>query len=270
MKNVKIEEVKLGETAGGFACGPVPGSIVCEVAYAENNGTKGFLSVTECCGMPNFFRTPFSMFDELLADQSSTDRILEIEEKYGFDYEGEYINMFEDPDPDWYDLLRYLTAIVRTPEGEDREFIENTTGRWLNQIEIPVSDVEEYFRFDEEEEDEDEDEEDDPEPLTEIAVSYYISMYHPFYCTDPETRMIKVTPEESAIIKKARRKHMQLEEVDLDNLLKRATDLFREDEVEYLMREMGESEEEAREDMDGHYELVVYFPEEKYEDEDEK
>ena len=152
MKNVKIEEVKLGCTGTGFACGPLPGNIVCEVAYAEDDGTKGFLSVIECSGMPNFFRTPFPMYEELLANEPDEDRIQEIEENYSFDYDGEYENMFADPDPDWFDLLRYITAIVRAPEGEDQDIIDITTGRWLNQIEIPVSDVEEDFHYENEDE----------------------------------------------------------------------------------------------------------------------
>ena len=195
MKNVKIEEVKFGRMTDGSGNAEASGNIVCEVAYTEEDGTKGFMSVVELAdiAMPHFMNTPESVYEDLLMrtdkpqveeklaeykrklkedfrsslletettdpDDKSLDEMVntlaslgalikmnkETINNYSFDYDGDYEDIFADPDPEWHDLIRYLIAIVRAPESENQPFIQTTTGKWLSEIEIPVSDVEEDY-----------------------------------------------------------------------------------------------------------------------------
>ena len=134
MKNVRIENVKLGVPTGCI--------IVCEAAYKERTGEKGFLALVESYGVPQFYRAPYSLYDRLYAGDDEEEFQDDLREKYAFEFDGEYSDFFAAPDPEWHDLCRYLIYIVRAPKGKDVQFIQKTARKWLSEINIPTSDVE--------------------------------------------------------------------------------------------------------------------------------
>lgn len=61
--------------------------------------------------------------------------------------------MFADPDAELYQACRYLIYLVRCERGEEEPFIQSTVGKYLDEMEIPMSDEEEDYMEEMEEED---------------------------------------------------------------------------------------------------------------------
>ena len=71
MKRYLIEEAKCGLTGGGFACGPVAGSVVVTVRFDDGGGTR-WLTVAECDGIPNFFLLDRDVHDKAVEEDDKT------------------------------------------------------------------------------------------------------------------------------------------------------------------------------------------------------
>lgn len=54
--------------------------------------------------------------------------------------------MFDDPDAELYQACRYLIYIVRYKRDQEEPFIRSTVGKYLDEMEIPMSDAEEEYR----------------------------------------------------------------------------------------------------------------------------
>ena len=147
-----IESVKCGVGEGGMACGPVSGPIVAEAKVRTDNGDEFYMSLAEVEGIPNFFKSPRSTY-ELQVEEEMDDEELEEFQSY-FVETGDYAEIFEDPDPEWFQLYRYLIYIVRADWDDCEKFQEETAGKWLDEIDVPASDLEEdYLEECEDEED---------------------------------------------------------------------------------------------------------------------
>ena len=55
MNNFYVIETKTAESAGGFACGPVPGNVGAEVHVRDEEGKEYYVSLVEVTGIPSFF-----------------------------------------------------------------------------------------------------------------------------------------------------------------------------------------------------------------------
>ena len=71
-----IEDVKCGVTEGGFACGPVPGDVIAEVKVKTDTDETFYVSLAEVTGIPNFFKTERSTYDEQMQTNIS-DKLVE-------------------------------------------------------------------------------------------------------------------------------------------------------------------------------------------------
>ncbi len=166
MKRYLVEEAKCGVTRGGWACGPVPGNVVVTIKFKANNKSRWF-SIVEFDGMPNYFLSDTDGHN-ILMEEEGNDAFMAFSEKnsissldgidLGGDYESLFSNISEDPDNPVVPLLRYAVALVRCDMDEVEELIEMAQGRYTDELDIPVSDVEEDFVDDEDEDEEDDDE----------------------------------------------------------------------------------------------------------------
>ena len=148
MANYFIMDAKAGVGEGGMACGPVGGPIVAEAQLKNEAGQEFFISLAEVDGLPNFFKTDYSTFEEQLSFDMSDEEIEMLDKSY-MDA-GEYEELLTDPDPEWIDVFRYLMYLVRCDTGKEKSFILATKGCWTNEIRIPMTDIEEEMEWEEE------------------------------------------------------------------------------------------------------------------------
>ena len=154
MGRYMIEEAKCDYVDFG------PDAVVCAIIkYNDGKETK-HLSLSEVSGIPNFTLTTEDIFDKLMekdgSDPDFWDKIndITISEFNGIDISGEYddviYNIRENEDNPAAPLLRYIIALVRC-EGE-QDLIKMGTGKYVDELEIPISDIEEDIIEDEEDE----------------------------------------------------------------------------------------------------------------------
>lgn len=125
-----------------MACGPVAGSVMAEIKLADENGDEFYLNLTEVDGIPNWFKTDRSTIEEQIEEKS--EEVFEYLNDNDIDI-GEYVDVFADPDAELYQACRYLIYLVRCERGEEEPFIQSTVGKYLDEMEIPMSDEEEDY-----------------------------------------------------------------------------------------------------------------------------
>ena len=57
-----------------------------------------------------------------------------------------YVDVFDDPEAELYQVYRYLIYLVRCERDQEEPFIRATVGKYLDEMEIPMSDEEEEYR----------------------------------------------------------------------------------------------------------------------------
>ena len=148
MARYRVLEAKCGVGAGGMACGPVGGPVVGEIKLADESGEEFYLCLAEVDGIPNWFRTDRSTIEEQL--EESSDEVFDYLNDHYTDA-GEYVDVFVDTDAELYQAYRYLIYLVRCEMDQVDSFIESTEGKFLDEMEIPMSDLEEDYMEDQEE-----------------------------------------------------------------------------------------------------------------------
>ena len=134
MKRFFIEEAKYGIGNGGVACGPVELPVVGEVKIKVNDEII-FYTLVEVCGLPNFYKTDESYFEKHIKMDIDDDDIEEISNH--FVETGDYDEIEKNKDQEWYDIYRYLVYIVRSDYETCDQFIEETKGKYIDEISIP-------------------------------------------------------------------------------------------------------------------------------------
>ena len=161
MKKFFIEEAKCDITNGGFACGPVSGNIAVTVKFNDGKDEK-WLSLVEVEGIPNFFLANKDVHDDIVKEDIDDNEFTEYLNSHAIDeFEGitlgEYVDILEsisdDPENPAIPLVRYLIALVRCDRSNEEGLVEMAKGKYADELDIPISDVEEEYIADFEEED---------------------------------------------------------------------------------------------------------------------
>ena len=152
MSRYRVLEAKCGVGEGGIACGPVGGPVIAEIRLSDENSSEFYLSLIEVDGIANWFRTDRSTIDDLLSGNN---------DESIFDYLndnslplGEYGDVLDEKEDELYQAYRYLIYLVRCEMDEAEPFIQSTAGKYLDEIEVPMSDIEEELLEEYDEEDE--------------------------------------------------------------------------------------------------------------------
>ena len=146
------------DASAGIGEGAIEVPIVAEVHLRDEKGEEVYLSLDEFTGIPNFFKTEKSTYEMLMSARPNDEGVEYLNAHY-VPIE-DYVDVFDNPEEEYYDALRYLVFLVRSEMDEAQEFIDETTGHWTDEIDIPMSDIEEEWREEmESEAEEDEDEE---------------------------------------------------------------------------------------------------------------
>ena len=162
MEKFFIEEAKCELTKGGIACGPVDPNVVTTVKYKCGDETK-WISLVEVMGIPNFLLSEKDIHEGLVKEDDSDKEFwdyvheINIGEFNGIEL-GEYGDIFasfaDDPENPAIPLIRYMIALTRCPLDQVEDLLNMARGKYVNELDIPASDVEEDFEEEYEEKDE--------------------------------------------------------------------------------------------------------------------
>ena len=153
-----IEDIKVGESAGGIACGPVGGSIVAEMKLrnAEDDSVRYF-EIVETEGIPTLLESDESLYDILIEENYEDEQTWsKVEEAQVGGYCG-YSEFYDDAkDPETFDeedvpLWKLLVFFTRAGWEEIDKMKSQFIGQYLEDIEVPVCDVEKEYLDDQEE-----------------------------------------------------------------------------------------------------------------------
>ena len=152
MKRYFIENARCGITKGGMACGPVSGHVVVTVQYKEGTEEK-WLSMVEVDGIPVVYLSDKDVHDDLVAERFEDKEFDEymanhyIEEfegiTFGEDYFDAYNSIEDNPNNPAVPLIRYLITLVRCGMDDVERLIGMASGKYADELDIPLSDIEE-------------------------------------------------------------------------------------------------------------------------------
>ena len=160
MSKFLIEDIKVGVSEGGIACGPVDGHVVAEACIRNTeDGTVTYHSLAEVEGTLNFSETDDSIFDiqieEDYENEEAWQKVTDGEAGGYCDYDEFYedLKTLDICDEDHVLIWKYLAYMVRADWDEIDKMKAESVGKCLGDFEIPVCDAEQDF-LDAEEEDE--------------------------------------------------------------------------------------------------------------------
>ena len=144
--NYLIKGIRYGITEGGMACGPVSGNVVASIEFQDDDKVS-FLSMVEVFGIPEFYFSEEDIYNELL--EESEDFIdkansLIINEFNGIELK-EYEDIMEELKKPYNEedkaLIKLLIAVVRLDYDEADKLIEESVGKYIKDINIPDTDL---------------------------------------------------------------------------------------------------------------------------------
>lgn len=138
-KHLKIISAKYRIPEEDYGFTPVVG----EVELEDEKGKRVFYTNDEFDGMLTFLKTKNSVLD-LLANNNEEDeeKIQELLD-HPINKHFEYEEILSNKRSSLYLAYRYLTYLVRSEKEDTKKFIQNTVGKYLDEIAIPKSDIEE-------------------------------------------------------------------------------------------------------------------------------
>ncbi|MGI6110020.1 MAG: hypothetical protein ACOYB8_09305 [Eubacteriaceae bacterium] len=162
MKNYFMEDVKCGVTEDKMSpCGPVSGLVAATVKVKDGD-KEYWVTNVEVMGIPNFYVSDKDIFQDTLEenydDQEFSDYLhsCEISSFNNLEISGDYDTLleaiFNDTENPAVPLLKYLLALTRCEMDQTDELINRGKGHYADEIEIPVSDVEEDYIYEKEQE----------------------------------------------------------------------------------------------------------------------
>ena len=156
MKRYLIENAKCDLTDVGM--GPGSPNIAAAVQF-KSGRTEKWLSMVEVDGIPNFYLTKQDIFDKLVEEDYDDEDFWEsleeqqIEEfndiEFGCDYVEVFDSIYADEDNPAVPLIKYLIALVRADMDDVKVLIEQAKGKYVDELDIPITDVEEEYQEDE-------------------------------------------------------------------------------------------------------------------------
>lgn len=153
-----IEDVKVGESKGGIACGPVGGHIVAELQLRDTEeDAVSYYGITEVEGTVNLTESDQSLYDieieEDYDDKAAWEKVSNAEAGGYCDYHDFYEDIYnlDTFDEDNVLIWKLLAYFVRASWEEIDAMKAKCIGKALEEIEIPICDAEQDY-LDEQEE----------------------------------------------------------------------------------------------------------------------
>ena len=127
-----IEDIQVGVSGGGFACGPVPGCVVTEMKLRDTeDGSVMYYGITEVEGIENYLKSEESIYETQISDN------FDDKEAWNKVYAAD-VKDYDEEDPIWRLLYFFVRADWDTVNKMRPKFI----GKCLEDIEVPEYDEE--------------------------------------------------------------------------------------------------------------------------------
>lgn len=149
MARYKIITARCGETEEGFGCEMDMHAAIAEVHLRDDQGKDFYMSAAYLADIPDFYKTDVTTYElQIKADATEAERAMLgnlLQDGY-MDF-GEFADIYEQKDPEWYDVQRYLIYLIEVCDEpfEVKRFIKATVGKYMDEIDIPVSSFEEDY-----------------------------------------------------------------------------------------------------------------------------
>jgi len=152
-----IEQVKHGENDGGDACGPIGGAICVSVHFKKDNEPSRWIELDDVDGIYQFYLSDTDMFDfhANFNSYDDEDEIKKFNENFIEEFEGitlsdNYIEMFDQINGSQKAnpasaLIKYMILLVRCSDYKIDDLIDMATGKYIDEIDIPVGDDEQDY-----------------------------------------------------------------------------------------------------------------------------
>jgi len=173
MKKYYVQDAKCDVIGAGLFAHTVVGA----VKY-KTDDTEEWLYCEETDGMPEFYLSKNDIFGDLIKEDVQQQefeelrdgaRISELDDISLGEYEEIFENIYRRKCSPAVPLLRYLITLVRCDNEDIESIISMGKGKYIDEVDIPQSDVEEEFYEDLEEEN------DDDESVKTVEFEYYVS-----------------------------------------------------------------------------------------------
>ena len=148
-----IDEIKVGASEGGIACGPASGNIIAEIKLHEpdDENAVSYHALAEVDGTLNFYENDESLYDQLICDDFNEDEWSDVEacEVGGYsDYDEFFDDLKENEtcDAEHEEAWRLLVFLVRAEDDEVESLKTEVIGKPLGKVHIPTTDVEQEYK----------------------------------------------------------------------------------------------------------------------------
>lgn len=158
MKKYLIEDVRVGISKGGIACGPVSGSVIGEVVLRSEDGQATYHSLAEVEGTLNFYASEVSIYQGLIDEDFDNPEFAELmDNSFDASYDN-YHDFYEEvnamqPLSVLAQIRKYLAYMVQVDWPKVNQLKAETIGKDVGEFELPVCEAEaEYMEENEEDE----------------------------------------------------------------------------------------------------------------------
>ena len=122
-----IEDIKVGISGGGMACGPVSGSVVTEMQLRDTgDNSVMYYGITEVEGIENYLKSEESLYDTQISD--NFDDTEAWDKVYAANIED-----YDEEDPIWKLLYFFVRADWNAVVLDVREVMEKYKGKTLKE-----------------------------------------------------------------------------------------------------------------------------------------
>lgn len=119
------------------------GTVIGELKAEDGKGNIIYYTNDEFDGCPTFLKTDKSVLDLLFnnnpEDEETIQKLLENSINTDFEYE----SLLSDKENPLFLVYRYLAYLVRSDKDKTEQFINDTIGKYIDEITIPKCDIEE-------------------------------------------------------------------------------------------------------------------------------
>lgn len=150
MKRFLIEDVRVGISKGGMACGPVPGNVIGEIALCNEDRETSYYCMAEVSGTLNFYESRSSLYQGQIEEDFDNSEFADLMESSFTEGYDSYYDFYEEvnslqPLSVTARIRKYLAYIVRADWPEIDHLKKDTIGKIISDIEIPLCDAEMEF-----------------------------------------------------------------------------------------------------------------------------
>ena len=140
MKRFLIEDVRVGISKGGIACGPVPGNVIGEIVLRDEDRNATYHCMAEVSGTLNFYESESSIYQGQIDEDFDNAEFADLMESSfteGYDSYYDEVNAMQ-PLSVTARIRKYLAYVVRADWPEIDSLKADTIGKLISDIEISL------------------------------------------------------------------------------------------------------------------------------------